>query len=120
MKFRVRNQDGELMFESFGAVEQAWLQGLVGPEDEILEDGASKWRKAKTIPLLVQARRRGDAVWGGTQALWIFTTVALGSFALYTMVKGRWWVALLVTVVLCLIVGRVTYQAFTRSKPHRF
>ena len=120
MKFRVRSQEGELTFESFGAVEQAWLQGLVGPEDEILEDGATKWRKAKTFPLLVQARRHGNAVWGGTQALWIFTTVALGSFALYTIVNGRWWIALLVTVVLCLILGRVTYQAFTRSKPHRF
>jgi len=120
MKFRVRNQDGELTFESFGAVEQAWLQGLVGPEDEILEDGATKWRQAKTFPLLVQARRHGDAVWGGTQALWIFATVALGSFALYTIINGRWWIALLVTVVLCLILGRVTYQAFNRSKPHRF
>src|ERR1700716_1946366 len=54
VKFWVRNQEGDLIFESFGAVEQAWLQGLVGPEDEILEDGASKWRKAKTFPLLVQ------------------------------------------------------------------
>jgi hypothetical protein len=113
MKFRVRNQDGELTFESFGAVEQAWLQ-------EILEDGATKWRKAKSFPLLAQARRHGDAVWGGTQALWIFATVALGSFALYTIINGRWWIALLVTVVLCLILGRVTYQAFNRSKPHRF
>jgi len=119
MKFRVRNQDGELKFDSFGAVEQAWLQGLVGPEDEILEEGATKWRKAKTFPLLAQARRHGDHVWGGTQALWIFTTIALGSFALYTMVKGRWWIALLLTVALCLILSRVTYHAFTRNKPHQ-
>jgi hypothetical protein len=119
MKYRVRNQDGELTFDSFGAVEEAWLQGLVDPEDEILEEGTTRWRKCKTIPLLVQARRHGDAVWGGTQAFWIFASISLGSFALYLLVKGHWAIGLVLAVALSLVLTRITYRAFTRSKPYR-
>ena len=55
MRYFVRTPEGELVFNSFGEVERAFLQGLVEPDDEIREEDANKWRKASTLPLLVQA-----------------------------------------------------------------
>jgi hypothetical protein len=118
MKYQVRNEYGQLTFESFGAVEQAWLQGLVGPEDEVLEEGSTRWRKAGTIPLLVQARRKADAAWGGTQGLWIVTAIFFGSTALYLVVKGHWVMGLALALGLTFLLTRVTYRAFTRTRPH--
>jgi hypothetical protein len=117
MRYTVRTQEGELTFNSFGEVERAFLQGLVDPEDEIREEGASTWRKASSIPLLVQARRRGDAVWGGTQAAWIMIAVIFGSIALYMIAKGRIALGLGLAVILSLLLTRVTYRAFKRTRP---
>jgi len=117
MRYTVRTQEGELTFNSFGEVERAFLQGLVEPHDEIREEGSSAWRKASTIPLLVQARRRGDAVWGGTQAAWIMIAVIFGSIALYMIARGRIAIGLGLVVVLSLLLTRVTYRAFKRTRP---
>lgn len=117
MRYVVRTPEGELTFNSFGEVEKAWLQGLVEPDDEIREEGASKWRKASTLPLLVQARRQGDAVWGGTQSAWIVVSIALASAALYSIAKGRTWLGLAIAFALALLLTRVTYRAFKRRRP---
>lgn len=117
MRYTVRTQEGELTFNSFGEVERAFLQGLVEPQDEIREEGSSTWRKASSLPLLVQARRRGDAVWGGTQAAWIMIAVIFGSIALYMIAKGQIAIGLGLVVVLSLLLTRVTYKAFKRTRP---
>ncbi len=117
MRYTVRTPEGELTFNSFGEVERAWLQGLVDPDDEIREEGSTKWRKASTLPLLVQARRRGNAVWGGTQSAWIVVAIVLGSAALYSIAKGHTWLGLMVAFGLALLLTRVTYRAFKRSRP---
>ena|SRR5712692_1416631 len=117
MRYTVRTQEGELTFNSFGEVERAFLQGLVDVDDEILEESSSKWRKVSSIPLLVQARRRGDAVWGGTQAAWIMSAVIFGSFALYMIAKGQIAIGLGVAVLLSVLLTRVTYKAFKRTRP---
>ncbi len=117
MRYIVRTPEGELTFNSFGEVERAWLQGLVEPDDEIREEGATKWRKASTLPLLVQARRRGDALWGGTQSAWIIIAIVFASAALYFIAKGRTWFGLMIAFVLALLLTRVTYRAFKRSRP---
>ncbi|MFZ5469750.1 MAG: hypothetical protein ACOZIN_09965 [Myxococcota bacterium] len=118
MKYTVRTKDGELVYDSFGQVEQAWLNGLVGPEDELREEGATKWRKAGSIPLLVQARRHGNQVWGGTQLLWITVSVVLGSAAMYLIAKGNMLVGGLIAVGVAVLLFRVTTEAFKKSKPH--
>ncbi len=117
MRYTVRTPEGELTFKSFGEVERAWLQGLVEPDDEIQEEGSSKWRKASSLPLLVQARRHGDAVWGGTQPAWIVVAIVLASAALYLIAKGRTWYGLTLAFGLALLLTRVTYKAFKRSRP---
>src|ERR1043166_1746974 len=87
-KWTVRTKEGELTYGSFGEVEQAWLSGMVGPDDELKEEGHDKWRKATTFPLLVQARKHGNQVWGGTQMVWLIVLIALGSLAMYFLVEG--------------------------------
>jgi hypothetical protein len=132
MRFRVRTPDGELTYESFGEVERAYLAGLVEPQDEVLEDGTSRWRKAGAIPELARARRMGNQVWGGTQMIWILIFITFGSVALYLLAKG--WAAYdkkepLQTValhywlpggVLAIILGSllttITYRASKRSR----
>lgn len=117
MRYTVKTQEGELTFPSFGEVERAWLQGLVEPEDEICQEGSGIWKKASSFPVLMQARRRGDAVWGGTQAAWIMIAVIFGSAALYLISKGRIAFGLGLAVVLSLLLTRVTYKAFKRTRP---
>ena len=51
-----RTPEGELEYESILHVEQAYLSGLVDPEDEVLEEGGTLWRKAATLPNLARAR----------------------------------------------------------------
>ena len=118
MKYTVRTHEGELTYGSFGAVELAWRQGLVGPEDEILEEGKAHWRKAGSIALLAQARRSGDQVWGGSQMAWIIGVVIAASIGLYFLVHGNYLVGGLVSLALCVVLFRITTQAFKRTKPH--
>jgi hypothetical protein len=118
-KYRVKSKEGELTFGSFGEVERAWLQGLVEPEDEVLEEGSTRWRKAKSIPLLAQARRTGNQVWGGTQHFWIIFGIVLSSVALYLLSRGYWLYALVAAVIVGSLLFRVTTSAYRRTKPHR-
>lgn len=118
MKFTVRTPDGELTYSSFGAVEQAWLNGLVGPDDELLEEGHTKWRKASTFPLLMKARRHGDAVWGGAQQAYLIMVIVLASITLYMLVHGSWF-GVLPLFVLAIMMMRITWNAHKRTKPHQ-
>ncbi|MBI3184200.1 MAG: hypothetical protein HYZ28_18870 [Myxococcales bacterium] len=117
-KYRVKTKDGELTYGSFREVEWAWLQGLVGPEDEVLEEGTSRWRRAGSIPLLVQARRQGNQVWGGTQMAWIVIGVVMASTALYLISRGRYLAGGLVALIVAMVLFRVTVSAYKKSRPH--
>ncbi len=57
MRYRVRTPEGELEYPSLRDVEQAYVQGLVDPQDEVLEEGSTLWRKAESLPTLARARR---------------------------------------------------------------
>ncbi|GMU62777.1 MAG: hypothetical protein AMXMBFR34_45400 [Myxococcaceae bacterium] len=121
MKYRVRSKEGELEYESFGQVEKAWLLGLIDPEDEILEEGHERWRKANTFPLLANARRSGEQVWVGTWFIWTLIGVAGGTVALWLLrgeslrEKGIGLVVAFITAGLML---KVTMNAYARRKPH--
>lgn len=139
MKFRVRPKDGtgELEYSSFGQVEQAWLLGLIEPDDELLEEGKTTWRKANSFPLLVRARRSGDQVWLGTWFAWVVLGVTFGTIALILLTAKPFHLDLgggtaidlspaqmkVAGMVLAfLVVGvmlKVTTNAHQRSKPHR-
>lgn len=118
MKYRVRNQDGEIEFKSFGQLEEAWLMGLVEPTDEVLEDGKTLWRRADTIPLLARARRHGDSVWSGSWFLWTLIGVAGGTAALWMFHEKNYIVGLVIAIVVALLMIRVTMTAQKRRDPH--
>ncbi len=118
MRYRVKTPEGELTYESFGEVEKAYLAGLVDPTDEVQEEGASKWRKASSIPQLVQARRTGNQAWGGTQAAWILIAIVFGSAALYLISRGKYAIGFTLALLLGTLLTNVTYRAFKRTKPH--
>lgn len=121
MKYRVRSKEGELEYESFGQVEKAWLLGLIDPDDEILEEGHTKWRKANTIPLLVNAQRSGEQVWVGTWFAWTLIGVAGGTIALVLLNSAEWPKRIAGVVVAFIVAGlmlKVTMNAYSRRKPH--
>lgn len=122
MKYRVRNADGELEYSSFGQVEEAWLMGLIEPEDEILEEGKTLWRKANTFPLLVKARRSGDQVWRGTWFAWVIIGVVGGTIALWLLHEKDWMsrgIGLVIAVFVSVVMINVSKKAAERAKPHR-
>lgn len=118
MKYRVRNQDGEIEFQSFGQLEQAWLMGMVEPSDEVLEVGKTLWRRADTIPLLAKARRHGDNVWGGAWFLWTLIGVAGGTTALVLFHDKNWIAGMIVSFVVAGLMIKVTVDAQRRRNPH--
>lgn len=122
MKCTVRTPDGELTFDSFGEVEKAWLNGLVGPEDEIRREGETNWRKAKSFSVLATARRSEDQIWQGTQTLWVLVVIVLASAALYLLAKGYrvgyFWVGIIPAFAVCFILVHVSVRAYKRRKPY--
>lgn len=118
MRFRVRNKEGELQYESFGQVEQAWLLGFIEPDDELLEEGHTKWRKAKTYPLLVNARRSGDQVWVGKWLGWTLLGIAGATYSLWQLHLDHYVAGLTAGFVTAAVMIKVTMDAQKRSKPH--
>src|SRR5258705_12394631 len=118
MKFKVRTQEGELEFQSFGEVERAWLMGLVGPDDELLEEGKTMWRKASTFPHLISARRRGEQAWGGTWFLWTVIGILLGSLAMWLIHEGLFIFGGVVSLATASLMFHVVKTAHARSRPH--
>lgn len=121
MKYRVRTKEGELEYPSFAVVEQMWLMGLIEPEDEILEEGKTVWRKAGALPLLAQARRSGEKVWAGTWFIWTMIGVIGGSVALWLLNDPSWEKKIagaVVAVIDVIVMIQITMKAQKRSRPH--
>ncbi|RKH64543.1 hypothetical protein [Corallococcus llansteffanensis] len=121
MAYRVRTPDGELMFPSLGDIERAYVQGLVDPDDEVREDGAEKWRKASSLPVLAQARRPQAHKDSRSQTLTVLGAVAVGVLALVLLVTGKSWNVRMLGIALALVVSgmltRVTFKAYKRPPP---
>lgn len=116
MRYRVRTPEGELEYESLLHVEQAYVAGLVAPEDEVLEEGGTLWRKAATIPTLARARRSAPSAFDRTQLLSILGAVALGICALLFFRRGQSWVALLLSLGVIALLWRVTFSTFRTKR----
>jgi hypothetical protein len=116
MRYRVRTPEGELEYESILHVEQAYVAGLVAPEDEVLEEGGTLWRKAATIPNLARARKATPKPFDRNLALTIALAVVLGICALMLMRSGRGMLALLVSLGVISLLWRVTFTAFRKKR----
>jgi hypothetical protein len=84
MGFHVRNADGEVLFPSFREVHNAYLAGLIDPDDEIREDGTEKWRRARTLPMLKDVPRRRKTELG-KQTLLVLALAVAALVALFTL-----------------------------------
>jgi hypothetical protein len=125
MKYRVRNQDGEIEFETFGQLEQAWLMGLVEPSDEVLQEGHQAWRRADSFAILARARREGDNVWGGAWFLWVLIGVVAATIALVIFKEAAkekndalWALGFVIAFADVVLMTRVTVNAQKRRNPH--
>ncbi|MFP2901547.1 hypothetical protein [Corallococcus sp. 4LFB] len=118
MAYRVRTPDGELMFPSLGDIERAYVQGLVDADDEVREDGAEKWRKASSLPVLARAKKPQSGKAARAQTFTVLGVVALGLLALAVMVLGQEPRVRMMGVLLALVVSgllmRVTFKAYKR------
>src|SRR4051794_34420534 len=117
MRYRVKNEHGEVSFGNFLELEQAWLRGLVEPTDLIQEEGADAWQRADALPLLRKAKTAHHGTPLGDQVLWTIAGVGLGVAALYLLARGLWTWALPLALILSALLSRVTYKAF-RKKPN--
>lgn len=90
MGYRVRNEHGELRFESFTELKEAWQQQLLGPEDEVLEDGSTSWQKAGSLPKLVQFTRERPATMSPELRWYLLAgfVVAVGAALLWGLARG--------------------------------
>ena len=88
MPYRVRTKEGELSYPTIAELSQAWQLGMVDPEDEVLEDGKQMWRKAGTLPFLVQFSPRGTPLLDRKIRLLVVTALCMAMMAVYWLVKG--------------------------------
>jgi len=122
MGYRVRTPDGELDYATLRDVEVAYTQGLVAPEDEVLEEGHSTWRKAASIPALAQARPESKGLSARAQVLSVLGAVLLGCWALMLIASNSWprrGLGIVLALVMSTLLSRVTYKAFKRPGPAR-
>ena len=117
MKYTVRNKDGELTYGSMDEVKTAYVIGLIEAEDEVLEEGATLWRKAGGISLLVTARKVNvDRGQSNQQMYWAIGALVLAIFTFYCVVKGYWLLSGLLGFAVVSMMFRVTVLASTRKK----
>jgi hypothetical protein len=120
MRYRVRTPDGELDYGSMRDVEVAYIQGLVGPDDEVREEGKEVWRKASSIPSLARVRPEKKRPMPINQQLSIVGAVFLGVAALACILSGSLMlrvVAFLLTLAMSALLFQVTTKAFKRPGP---
>jgi hypothetical protein len=120
MRYRVRTQEGELDYESLGQLEQACVQGLVEPEDEVLEEGQGTWRKVASIPALARVKAASPRLGERAQVVTILAVVLLGVGALVLLFgeSARYrLLGLTLALLITALLSRVTLKAFRRPPP---
>ena len=122
MRYRVRTPEGELDYLSFREVELAYMQGLVGPNDEVREEGQELWRKASTIPLLARARPSDPGLLARMPGVAVVGAVLLGLGSLVLILSDSWprrGLGIVLALMTSALLTRVTHKAFKRSRAPR-
>lgn len=109
-RYVVRTHGGELTYETRIHLEQAYLAGLVEPEDEVSVEGSGTWRKASELPELTSLRRAEHA-FAGAYVPWIVASVILAVAALIFLIRGPWYLALALALILSAVLYGLTYKA---------
>lgn len=116
MGYRVRNQDGELRFETFSQLRDAYVHQMVGPDDEVSEDGSGQWQKAGTMPRLVEALKAQPTTWQREGRWYVLAAVLLAAGA-YFVVTG--WGMVSFAIIAVIVVSFVTWTTFSGVKKRR-
>jgi len=109
-RYVVRAHGGELTYETRIHLEQAYLAGLVEPEDEVSVEGSGIWRKASEMPELASLRRAEHTL-AGAYVPWVAASVILAVAALIFFIRGPWYVALALALILSAVLYGLTYKA---------
>lgn len=117
MGYRVRSMDGELKFKSLYEIERMLAQGLVGPNDELTEDGPTEaWRKVSSVPALKDTRLPQQVpFYRSPVGRWVLALCALLAITLALLVSPRLRIAgLALALFTTALLGQFTYKVFTR------
>ena len=87
MKYRVRSKDGELEYESFKQLEEAAQVGFLDPDDELLREGETEWKKVSAQPALMKSKR-ATAAWKSPIFRWVLLAVLGALFAFWAIHAG--------------------------------
>jgi Flp pilus assembly protein TadB len=98
MGYRVRNEHGELRFRSFAELKEACRQHMVEPDDELLEDGATTWRKASSLPRLWEVPRDTRPPWQREGKWYVFAALMVGAAA-YFVINGWDYLSIAIAAV---------------------
>jgi len=109
-RYLVRAHGGELIYETLIHVEQAYLAGLVEPDDEISEEGSGVWRRAREMPQLANLKRMERSL-AGAYVPGVVATVVVALASLGFLLAGHWIVALVLAFILSALLFRLTYKA---------
>lgn len=121
MGYRVRNQDGELQFKSFDELRDAYLHSMVGPEDEVQEDGSSSWRKAAALPALARLGKEKAAL-QDSSSRWYLIAVGMavvGAGLVWAVVREGIYGFAAVLVVALVGVGIFSYVGMNQTRRRR-
>jgi hypothetical protein len=88
VKYRVRSKEGELEYESFKQLEEAAQMGFVDPDDELLREGETEWKKVSSQPALLKGKRSGS-MFSGPLFRWVLFSVLGAIFAFWAIHKGN-------------------------------
>jgi hypothetical protein len=123
VKYKVRNKDGELEYDSFQQLEDAARLGFVDPDDELLREGETEWKKVSTQPALMKGKRGGLSAFNNPLVRWISLSVAGAIFAFWAIHRGstqdkpELYAAGLTAAFLCVgVLFKVTADAAKRRR----
>lgn len=118
MGYRVRNEHGELRFESFAELKEAWQQQLLGPEDEVLADGSTSWQKASSIPKLAQVGEERSFASAGELRWYVVAAVVatVGVALLWAVTRG--WIGGVI-VLICVALLSIAFFNWAMAKVYR-
>ena len=116
MPFRVRTPDGELSFPTLLDVERAFHQGLVDPEDEVLDEATGLVHRAMENPSLRPPPPRRFWHNQGAQPARIAVALSLGLSSLIAGAVQQWWLALPAAVVAAWLTVRIAVTAHVRPR----